>query len=132
VSTDPTLPDIPAAKTCEHFYASHCYRGMSIRLCMLCHEPDWDDLERQLSGAVGAITLDDGECERLAALVRERAAEADALSAVCTGPDCGERFTDSETGEYEFATRERMEKLLRADGWTTSPVLCPACQEGAL
>jgi len=37
----------PAA-VCEHFYASHCYRGMSVRLCMLCHEPDWDDLAGQM------------------------------------------------------------------------------------
>ena len=50
------------------------------------------------------------------------------LTATCTGPDCGEQFTDSETGEYEFATRERMGKLLRADGWRVDPVLCPACQ----
>ena len=39
-----------ARAVCEHFYASHCYRGMSVRLCMTCHEPDWDDLERQLGG----------------------------------------------------------------------------------
>jgi hypothetical protein len=37
-----------ARAVCEHFYASHCYRGMSIKLCMMCHQPDWDDLERQL------------------------------------------------------------------------------------
>jgi hypothetical protein len=49
-----------------------------------------------------------------------------AHSASCTG--CGERFADSETSEYEFATRERMERLLHADGWTTGPVLCGACQ----
>lgn len=54
------------------------------------------------------------------------------FSATCTGPDCGERFADSETDEYEFATRERMERLLDADGWQADPVLCPACQpEGA-
>lgn len=50
------------------------------------------------------------------------------FSATCTGPDCGEQFTDSETSEYEFATRERMERLLHADGWQADPVLCPACQ----
>lgn len=55
--------------------------------------------------------------------------QAPPLTAVCTGPDCGEQFTDSETGEYEFTSRERMEKLLDADGWTAGPVLCPACQE---
>jgi hypothetical protein len=53
------------------------------------------------------------------------------LSAVCTGPDCGETFMDSETDEYLFATRDRMERLLYADGWTADPVLCPACQEEA-
>ena len=54
------------------------------------------------------------------------------FSATCIGPDCGEQFADSETGEYEFATRERMVMLLRADGWQADPVLCPACQpEGA-
>ena len=37
-----------AAAVCEHFYASHCYRGMSIRLCMTCGDPDWDDLAEQL------------------------------------------------------------------------------------
>ena len=40
-----------ARAACEHFYASHCYRGMSIRLCMTCHEPDWDDLAEQLAAA---------------------------------------------------------------------------------
>lgn len=40
-----------ARAVCEHFYASHCYRGMSIRLCMMCHEPDWDDLAGQLASA---------------------------------------------------------------------------------
>jgi hypothetical protein len=40
-----------ARAVCEHFYASHCYRGMSVRLCMTCHEPDWDDLAGQLADA---------------------------------------------------------------------------------
>src|SRR5205823_931187 len=51
------------------------------------------------------------------------------LSATCTGPGCGETFADSETSEYLFATRGRMERLLHADGWQTGPVLCPACQQ---
>lgn len=55
-------------------------------------------------------------------------AEAAPFSATCTGQDCGTRFTDSETEESEFATRERMKKLLHADGWQVDPVLCPACQ----
>jgi hypothetical protein len=46
------LNDQPAAKpVCEHYYASLCYRGMSVRLCQLCHEPDWDDLAEQLGAA---------------------------------------------------------------------------------
>ena len=47
--------DTPEARAvCEHFYASHCYRGLSIRLCMTCHEPDWDDLAEQLGKAAGS------------------------------------------------------------------------------
>jgi predicted Zn-ribbon and HTH transcriptional regulator len=52
--------------------------------------------------------------------------EAPILSARCTG--CGEQFADSETDEYLFATRERMERLLDADGWLPDPPLCRACQ----
>ena len=40
----PVTSQPEAQAVCEHFYASHCYRGMDIRLCMTCHEPDWDDL----------------------------------------------------------------------------------------
>jgi hypothetical protein len=44
--------DQPMAKPeCDHFYASHCYRGMSVRLCQFCHEPDWDDVARELAAA---------------------------------------------------------------------------------
>ena len=49
-----------ARAVCEHFYASHCYRGMSIRLCMTCHEPDWDDLAEQL-GEPEPLILPGGE-----------------------------------------------------------------------
>jgi hypothetical protein len=66
-----------------------------------------------------------------AALMALEAGRQEPLSAVCTGPDCGEQFADSETSEYLFATRERMERLLYADGWASGPVLCPACQEEA-
>lgn len=38
-----------AAEVCEHYWAWYCHRGMSIRLCKLCHQPDWDDLALQLS-----------------------------------------------------------------------------------
>jgi hypothetical protein len=40
---------------------------MSVRLCQLCHEPDWDDLARQLQEARRA------ERERVAAHVEELA-----------------------------------------------------------
>lgn len=49
-----------ARAVCEHFYASHCYRGMSISLCSLCHQPDWDDLERQMCAAI-AVPAGAGE-----------------------------------------------------------------------
>lgn len=49
---DTRKPAQPEARAvCEHFYASHCYRGMSIRLCMTCGDPDWDDLAGQLRDA---------------------------------------------------------------------------------
>jgi hypothetical protein len=145
-----------AQAVCEHFYASHCYRGLYVRLCTLCHEPDWDDLERQQRESVAERERAERAEAKLAAVagyVRSRpswvtdpvesrlrkdailaivgsdeAGKPAPLSAVCTGPDCGEQFADSETSEYLFATRERMEKLLDADGWTADPVLCPACQ----
>ena len=50
-----------ARAVCEHFYASHCYRGMSIRLCMTCHEPDWDDLAEQLASAARGSEIAAGE-----------------------------------------------------------------------
>ena len=40
-----------AKPACEHYWADHCYGGLSVRLCQFCHEPDWDDLRRQLTEA---------------------------------------------------------------------------------
>ena len=46
------MSDQPAAKpACEHYWASHCYSGLSVRLCQLCHEPDWEDFRGQLAEA---------------------------------------------------------------------------------
>jgi hypothetical protein len=42
-----------ARPVCEHYWADHCYDGLSVRLCQLCHEPDWDDQRRQLAAAAG-------------------------------------------------------------------------------
>jgi hypothetical protein len=46
-------PEAPADQCeakpeCEHFYHSLCYRGMSVRICQMCGDPDWDDLAEQL------------------------------------------------------------------------------------
>jgi hypothetical protein len=55
---DPGIDRPEARAVCEHFFASHCFRGMHIRLCMLCHEPDWDDLEEQIGRKEGgAMTV---------------------------------------------------------------------------
>jgi hypothetical protein len=75
-----------------------------------------------LEGGQGDATA---RCRAIAIAGTEEAAP---LTAVCTGPDCGDQFADSETSEYEFATRDRMERLLYADGWSADPVLCRACQ----
>ena len=44
-----TPPAVPAeataaAEPCEHYWAYHCFDGLSVRLCQLCHEPDWDSV----------------------------------------------------------------------------------------
>lgn len=47
------MSDQPAARPeCEHYWASHCFSGLSVRLCMLCHEPDWEDVRSQHAEAV--------------------------------------------------------------------------------
>jgi hypothetical protein len=99
-------------------------------------------LDRLIDEATGHDEMRLAEANEIIAEIKVLKAEWDALvtsggeggaalSAACTGPDCGEQFHDSETGEYLFATRERMERLLYADGWQADPVLCPACQEEA-
>jgi hypothetical protein len=63
-----------ARAVCEHFYASHCYRGMSVRLCMTCHEPDWDDLAGQLlsAGRGSEIAASEPEAPALPGVTRWR------------------------------------------------------------
>jgi hypothetical protein len=39
---------------CEHYWVDHCYDGLSVRLCWLCHEPDWADVRRQMNEAAAA------------------------------------------------------------------------------
>jgi hypothetical protein len=81
-----------------------------------------------LEGGQGDATA---RCRAIAIVGTGEVAQPEPLSATCTGPDCGQMFMDSETGEYLFATRERMERLLHADGWQVDPVLCPPCQPEA-
>jgi hypothetical protein len=46
------VSDQAAAKPdCEHYWAYHVYDGLSVRLCQLCHEPDWADVRGQLEEA---------------------------------------------------------------------------------
>ncbi len=61
-----------AREPCEHYWASHCYGGLSVRLCQLCHEPDWGDLRGQLAEAERKGTL--AERERCAQLAEEHGA----------------------------------------------------------
>ena len=49
---------------CEHYWADHCWDGLSVRLCQLCHEPDWVDMRRQWAEVAAA------ERERCAFLLR--------------------------------------------------------------
>ena len=79
-----TAGEVPAAKPeCEHYWAFHCYGGLSVRLCQTCHEPDWDDVRGQL-----------GEAERKGVKAeRERIAELAARKRAvyckpCDGAPC--------------------------------------------
>lgn len=112
----PEAPAVPgdqaeARAVCDHFYASHCYRGMCVRLCMLCHAPDWDDLERQLAGArePAGEPLTPAECDRLRRMVTEH---VDALSAVRKALDlaAGGAGTDEVT-EVLAAARDGLRVL---------------------
>ncbi len=92
--SDTTQGDPEARAVCEHFYASHCYRDMSIRLCMTCHEPDWDDLAEQLAGAatIAAAVPVPGDASRALPTRQGQAQERAAASlAGCPTPcddDC--------------------------------------------
>jgi len=59
----PEAVDAAARPECEHYWAHHCYDGLSVRLCQLCHEPDWADVRQQQAEAAAA------ERERLAAVI---------------------------------------------------------------
>lgn len=65
-----------AEPRCEHYWAYHLHGHLSVRLCQLCHEPDWDDLRGQLAESAAKALLS------LAAWFdrkeRETAAEVDA------------------------------------------------------
>jgi hypothetical protein len=54
------------------------------------------------------------------------------LAANCDGDDCGQMYADEESGDYLFMSPERLARLMRADGWSADPVLCPACQPAGL
>ncbi len=50
--------DMPMAKpACEHYWAYHLHDGLSVRLCQLCHEPDWDDVRREQANPPGVVWL---------------------------------------------------------------------------
>lgn len=36
---------------CEHYWAYLVHDGLSVRLCQLCHEPDWEDLKQEMDKA---------------------------------------------------------------------------------
>jgi hypothetical protein len=62
-------PEAPADQCeakpeCEHFYHSLCYRGMSVRICQMCGDPDWDDLAEQLGRKPAPDPLNQGERDR--------------------------------------------------------------------
>lgn len=44
------VPQPAAAPDCDHHWIGHLRGGepLSVRICSLCGEPDWDDLRRQL------------------------------------------------------------------------------------
>lgn len=76
--------EIPAAKPeCEHYWAFHCFGGLSVRLCKLCHEPDWNDVAGQLSEAERKGELAEraklqpaiGRVQHLATTAQEKAIE---------------------------------------------------------
>ena len=40
-----------AKDVCAHYWAYHCFAGLSVRLCKQCQEPDWDDVRAELAKA---------------------------------------------------------------------------------
>ena len=58
-----------AQAVCEHYWAYHLYDGLSVRLCQLCHEPDWESVrgEREEAERKGALA----ERERIARFLEE-------------------------------------------------------------
>lgn len=49
------MTDLPQARpVCDHSWAYHVYDGLSVRLCQLCHEPDWEDVRGELAAAAAA------------------------------------------------------------------------------
>ena len=57
-----------AKDVCAHYWAYHCFGGLSVRLCHQCHEPDWDDVRAELAKAraEGAAA----ERDRIAAVIK--------------------------------------------------------------
>lgn len=43
-----------AEAPCEHYWAFHVHDGLSVRLCQLCHEPDWADARKERQAVRGA------------------------------------------------------------------------------
>lgn len=81
------MSDEPMAKpACEHYWAYHCHGGLSVRLCQLCHEPDWDAVrgEREEGERKGEMA---GRAEGLRQLGADLDSDAAALD---TMGDLGE------------------------------------------
>ena len=60
MTTTPARENPPQANDCEHYFASHIRGGepLHVRLCQLCHEPDWSDLAEQ-AAEVRAAALEE-------------------------------------------------------------------------
>jgi hypothetical protein len=125
-----------ARAVCEHFYASHCYRGMSVRLCMTCHEPDWDDLAGQLAEArASEITA---EPFREASLAPVPAKPVDAATQALEGtPGAGRVEQDAAqartliSGALLGELGRRLYEYENAIVWDTSCLSCPAVLDRA-
>lgn len=71
-----------AAPVCEHYWAYHCRDGLSVRLCQLCHEPDWADFRRQLEDAATMAGNPDDALvlESAARIIIKRSAKPDSIA----------------------------------------------------